>query len=249
MKKRNALLVAALAGSFIAAHAQAVSVRVELSLLVDVSGSIDATEYNLQRTGYANAFSNASFYSSVVGAGNAIAVNFIQWSGAAEQSQSVGWTLINSQASANAFAAAILAAPRPFSGQTAPGNAINFGAPLFNNNGFEGIRKIMDVSGDGSQNDGVTTSTARNNALAAGINAINGLAILGSEANLDTWYAANVQGGAGSFTIAANGFADFGNAIERKLRIELGGPLPGAVGTGLATMGLVTFARRRRQMA
>lgn len=248
MKKRNVLLMVALAGGFVATNAQAIPVNIELSLICDVSGSIDASEYALQVNGYRNAFINATFFSSVIGAGNTVAVNFIQWSGAAQQQQSVGWTLISNQASSTAFGNAIAATTRPFSGSTAPGSAINFAAPLFNANGFEGARKIIDVSGDGAQNDGANTAAARDAALAGGINQINGLAILG-EAGLHAWYQANVVGGAGSFLFDAANFADFEAAIDRKLRIEIGAPLPAAAGTGLATMGLVTFMRRRRQTA
>jgi hypothetical protein len=77
------------------AHANQ-NVNLELSLLVDVSGSIQLNEFNTQRNGYASVFSNTSFYTNVVGAGGSIAVNFIEWSGAGQQAQVVGWTLINS---------------------------------------------------------------------------------------------------------------------------------------------------------
>jgi hypothetical protein len=252
MKKRNALLVAALAGSFIAANASAVSVNLELSLLVDVSGSVDAAEFNLQRGGYVNAFQNllgnAAGFNSIIGAGNSIAVNFIEWSSGTEQQEVVGWTLIDSPLAAFNFGTLIGAAPRAFNGNTAPGSAIAFAAPLFNNNGFEGARNVIDVSGDGAQNTGANTAAARDAALAGGIDQINGLPILG-EAGLLAWYQNNIQGGVDSFTIPSATFGDFADAIERKLRIEIGAPLPAAAGTGLATMGLVTFMRRRRQDA
>jgi hypothetical protein len=199
-------------------------VDVELSLLVDVSGSVDATEFALQIQGYKNAFTNiAPQFGTTFGS---VAVNFIQWSGSSEQVQSIPWTLVNSQASALQFANAIGTVNRAYGGSTAPGSAIQFATPLFNSNDFQGKRLVIDVSGDGEENDGVTTSLARNNALAAGISAINGLPIidppsLTSPAPLEVWYRNNIQGGDGSFIIPARGFGDFGRAIEQKLRIEL----------------------------
>jgi len=229
--------------------ARAIPVAIELSLLIDVSGSVDNNEFLLQRSGYVQAFQSATIQNLIANTPGGIAVNFIVWSGAAEQSQQVGWTHITDATSANAFATAVNTATRSgFAGLTAPGSALNFAVPLFNNN-FEGDRQVIDVSGDGEENDGVNTATARNNALTAGVDQINGLAIGG--AALAAWYAANIQGGAGSFTIQANDFNDFAAAIEQKLFRELGGvPVPPGivlVGTGLVS--LLGYNRRRRMLA
>jgi len=199
-------------------------VNLELSLLVDVSGSISPREYLLQTGGYKQAFTNLS---SKFGAGSfgAVAVNFIEWSGATQQKQSIPWTLLNSQASAIQFANTIGSLVRPFGGNTAPGSAIQFATPLFSTNEYDGKRWVIDVSGDGAENAGVSTSQARNNALAAGVDTINGVAIsVGNSNSLKSWYEQNVQGGSGSFVLAANGFEDFGRAIEVKLGLELAIP-------------------------
>ncbi len=164
----------------------------------------------------------------------------------------VDWTLITDAASSNAFATAINGTSRAFSGLTAPGSAINYAAPLFTGNGFEGARWVIDVSGDGSQNDGANTPTARNNflAIASGseglTKGINGLAI--DEVNstiVFDWYNANIQGGANAFVIAAN-FNNFSSAVATKIGREITVPEPSVLallGLGLAGLG---FMRRRK---
>lgn len=222
----SAAVIASLGLTVSAAPASAASltpVNVELSLLVDVSPSVGGREYERQRKGYQDAFIKLS---SLFGADEfgSVAINLIQWSGADEQEQSIPWTLVNDQASALRFADTVgaLVKPRGFSG-TAPGSAIQFATPLFSSNDYEGQRWVIDVSGDAPENAGVSTRLARDNALAAGVSVINGLPIIltPSSSTLDVWYANNVQGGTGSFTIPAYGFEDVGRALEQKLRQEL----------------------------
>lgn len=210
-----------------ASAATLVPVNVELSLLVDVSPSINGEDYRLQMTGYQDAFRRlaAEFGAGTFGT---VAVNLIQWAGPTNQQQSIPWTLLNSPESALQFADAILALRRPtgFFG-TEPGAAIEFATPLFSSNSYDGQRWVIDVSGDGVGNT-AHTRLARDNALAAGVSAINGLPIVPlptrpnqPPSGLERWYQDNLQGGEGSFILAARGFEDVGVAMEQKLRREL----------------------------
>ena len=244
-----------LATSLPASAASLTPVDLELSLLVDVSGSINSREYALQMGGYKDAFTKLSSQFGPGGFGS-VAVNLIQWGNANSQQQSIPWTLLNDRASALQFANTIGALARFSTSSTAPGSALRFATPLFSSNDYDGQRWVIDVSGDGIENSGISTRLARDNALSAGVTTINGLPIVvGSNTSVETWYRNNIQGGTGSFVLAADGFEDFGRAIEQKLLLELTPPSAQSaavpepttmLGVALAGGGLAWFKRRRQ---
>jgi hypothetical protein len=205
-------------------------VDLELALAVDVSRSIDADEAQLQRHGYIQAFRDPEVINAIeTGMLGRIAVGYFEWAGFSHAEIIVDWTLIDSAASANAFADALgkgfpLAASR-----TSISGAIEFAQPWFNNNGFEGSRRVVDVSGDGPNNWGELVTVARDRAVSAGVT-INGLPILDQGfglfsrfniGSLDLYYRDCVIGGTGAFMVVATDFNDFARAVRRKLVLEI----------------------------
>lgn len=230
-----------------AAHAADAQVRVdlELSLLLDVSGSVDAAEYAIQRNAIANTFRDAGFFDSVIGQGRSIAVNYIEWAGASEQREAVAWRVINNQADASAFATTLLAGVRSFSTTTAAGNAINFAVNRLAANNITSPVQIIDVTGDGESNEGVDTATARDAALNSGVRQINGFAF-GTRPSLISWYEQSIRGGEGSFVYSSLSHSP-ADGIRAKIIREISTniPTPGPVALGI--FAAATFAARRRR--
>ena len=206
-----------------AARAQsATPVDLELVLAVDVSSSVDRTEYDLQIHGLAEAFRHPAVQSAIRAVGSAgIAVAVVQWSGQGEQSLAVDWTQVTDRASASALAREIDNTARQLSGgQTAIGDALTFSLDQIEANGFQGRRRVIDVSGDGRANDGIEPSLARDLAVAQGVT-VNGLTILNEEPFVDSYYGYNVIGGDGAFQMAADDYRHFALVILRKLVREI----------------------------
>src|SRR5215468_11489169 len=194
----------------------------QLVLAVDASGSVDQIRFELQKRGYVAAFRHARVLQAIrSGPNRAIAVTMVQWTGPALQIQVAGWGLVGDEESAAAFAGAIERAPRQlFGGGTSISGAIDYAATLFATSPFQASRRVIDVSGDGSNNRGRAVTLARDAAVAAGIG-INGLPILALEPDLDRYYYENVIGGAGAFVVAAQNYETFADAILKKLIIEI----------------------------
>src|SRR5882672_9887402 len=184
------------------------AVDLQLVLAVDASGSVDQRRFELQMQGYVAAFRDPRVLRAIqAGVTQAIAVTMVQWTGPALQIQVLPWTLINDATTAHAFAAAIAATPRQlFSG------VIDYAVPLMLESQFKGTRRVIDISGDGSNNRGRPAASARDGAVRAGI-VINGLPILALEPDLERYYSDNVIGGPGAFVIAAESYETFADAI------------------------------------
>ena len=206
-------------------------VDLELVLAVDVSFSMDPEEQALQRQGYVEAFRHPEVVAAIVsGPLGRIAVTYVEWGGHAEQI--VPWTLIDGGVSAERFANALAARPLQRISFTSISNALLFGQRLFRNSGFRGLRRVVDVSGDGPNNGGAPVPLARDTLLADGI-VIDGLAIMleGAPAadpaairDLDIYYEKCVTGGPGAFVMTVAEPGRFAEAIRRKLVLEITGP-------------------------
>ncbi|MGB7204361.1 MAG: DUF1194 domain-containing protein [Anderseniella sp.] len=208
-------------------------VELELVLAVDTSTSVDADEFDLQTSGLAQAFLSPEVVSAIRAAGGdqGVAISLVQWAGKARQATVVDWQLVHDAQSAAAFAARIAATKRIIDGLTDIAGAIDYSVKSIEENRYEGTRKVIDVSGDGSS-DARSSEASRNSANAKGI-IINGLVIhnvdysLGELANIDLHehYANHVIGGSGAFLMTAKDYADFKIAIRAKLVREITGPV------------------------
>ena len=193
-----------------------------LVLAVDASGSVNQTRFELQRRGYADAFRSQQVLNAIRGGSTgSIAVTMVQWTGPTMQVQVVPWTLIKDAGSALAFADAIDAAPRQlFGGGTSLSGAIDHAMLLLPGAPYRGLKRVIDVSGDGSNNRGRDVREARDEAVRAGV-IINGLPIVSLEYDLDKYYFNNVIGGPGSFIVPADSYDNFAQAVLRKLVLEI----------------------------
>ncbi|MGI1663115.1 DUF1194 domain-containing protein [Palleronia sp. KMU-117] len=226
-------LLAALALCLFAGPALAEDVELELVLLADSSGSIDMAEILFQRQGYAQAITDPRVLETIAAtAYGRIAVTYVEWAAAGAESVVVPWTVVDGPDTATAFAEALMVPPRRAFGRNAIGSALLTGKRLIEENDIEGWRKVIDFSGDSANNwNGPSIEDARAEVLAAGI-VINGLALYcrtcngPSDDDLMRRYESLIIGGPGAFVVAAEDRDSFGEAVIRKLILEISGTLP-----------------------
>lgn len=234
--RRYARMILAAAAALFAGNAGisasvAEPVDVELVLAVDVSLSMSPMELDIQRDGYAAALTHDRVLQAIAeGVHGRIAVTYFEWAGTTSHHVIVPWTIIAGRADAERVAARLSAQPPNSARRTSIAAALEFGADLFAESPFQGEKRVIDISGDGPNNQGQPVEIARDEAVAQGIT-INGLPLMTSSgfssvydvANLDRYYTDCVIGGPGAFMIPVNDWSQFPEAIRRKLVLELAG--------------------------
>jgi hypothetical protein len=217
-----------------------------LALAIDISGSIDPDEAQLQRRGYVEAFRDPVIVKSILGGPNGrIAVTYFEWSDSWMQKLLIDWTLLDSESAIEAFARRLAEAPISIARRTSISGAIRYAIPLFGRSPYEPTRKVL----DGSNNDGGLVTDMRHEALRERI-AINGLPIMNdrpnpfgfpNETDLDQYYLHCVTGGPRSFVEVARSFEDFPRAVRKKLLQEVADRSPRLLRPGVH----LAQARRR----
>jgi hypothetical protein len=210
------------------------SVDIELVIAVDISYSMDLDELAVQREGYAQAIVSKEFLQTMrTGPHSKVAVTYFEWSASNDQKIIIPWRVIDGPESADAVADEIMKAPVRRGSRTSISGAINFAMPLFEENPYHGLRRVIDISGDGPNNSGAPVNGARDEALQKGI-IINGLPIMVKEPsystmdidNLDFYYEDCVIGGPGSFVVSIKDREQFKEAIRTKLILEVADRTP-----------------------
>ncbi len=212
------------------AAAEEIEVDVELVLAVDISQSMDEHEQQVQRDGYVSALMSAEVAKAVAyGMTGKVAVTYIEWGGVGEQFVVADWQLIDGPQSAEAFAARLAEAPLKTVQRTSISSALAYAGTLFDGNGYTGMRKVIDISGDGPNNQGGGVTASRDALIARSIT-INGLPLMLTDGaswyhlpDLDHYYEDCVIGGPGSFVVPVRSLDGFADAIRLKLVLEIAG--------------------------
>jgi hypothetical protein len=211
-----------------------IPVDVELVLGVDISYSMDPDEQALQREGYIAGLTSQEFMQALRGGTHGkVAITYFEWAGPYEQKIVVPWRLIDGPEAADAFAGEIARALYRRAARTSISGALSFGKLLFDGSGFRGLRRVIDVSGDGTNNSGPLVTLVRDDVLAAGIT-INGLPIMLKRPNsftmdienLDIYFEDCVIGGPGAFVIPIRQREQFKDATRTKLVMEIADRTP-----------------------
>lgn len=215
--------------------AQDLPVDLELVLAVDVSPSMDTEERDIQRLGYVEAFRHPEVVSAIrSGLHGRVAVTYVEWSAPTAQTVVVPWRVVEDTGTAASFADELAEAPDAGMRGTSISGALLFSAALFDGSGFDGMRRVIDVSGDGPNNRGAPVEPTRDGVVARGIT-VNGLPLMlrpggpGPAVQLDVYYEDCVIGGPGAFIVPVWDVADLGEAIRRKLVLEIAGRIPTAL--------------------
>ena len=212
----------------------ATPVDVELVLAVDVSYSMDPDEQALQREGYVLALKSREFLQALHQGANAkVAVTYIEWAGQYDQKIIMPWRLIDGPEAADAVAAELASAPYRRASRTSISGGLHFAKTLFEHSGYRGLRRVIDVSGDGANNAGLPIVPTRDDVVASGIT-INGLPLMLKRPNpgtmdienLDVYYEDCVVGGPGSFVIPVRERSQFVEATRTKMILEVAGREP-----------------------
>ncbi len=216
------------------AQAQMTEVDLELVLLVDVSRSMSEAELELQRRGYAEALGSDEVFKAVQsGLLQNVALTYVEWAGS--QQIVVDWRIIQTKADLNDFARQLTVKFDPALRRTSISNALAFATDHFDTNQVRGLRRVIDISGDGPNNLGPLVTRARDATIAQGIT-INGLPLMTDDGafsafhlpDLDVYYRTCVIGGPGAFVIPVYVWPDFADAVKRKLVLEIAGYTPPA---------------------
>ena len=254
-----ALLLVGLSAPPAAATDFDLPVDVELVLAVDVSGSMDQEEHVVQRQGYAAALGHPDFVRAVRSGGfQRVALTYVEWAGPGRQTIVLPWTAVADEEDAERIAGYLAAAPISFMRGTSISSILDFALPLFDDNGFEGMRRVIDVSGDGPNNMGDPVVPSRDRVLEAGIT-INGLPIMlrpsmragPTSPGLDDYYRDCVIGGPGAFVLPVDDLHHMADAIRQKLILDIAGlpddgiPRIVAVQAGLAVDCMIGERHRR----
>ncbi len=228
----------------------AAEVDVELILAVDISQSMDDDEQKVQRKGYVSALTSPEVLEAIaIGPTGRIAVSYVEWGGDGEQYVIADWQIIDGPETASTFASKVAEAPLRQVQRTSITSALSFSVAMIEENQFFGLRKVIDMSGDGPNNQGGQVTEARDLALSKGIT-VNGLPLMLKGTgdgwyhmpNLDHYYEDCVIGGPGAFTIPVHSKDSFADAIRMKLVLEVAGISPSPA-NGRDT---VMFAKGRR---
>ncbi|MBZ6077223.1 DUF1194 domain-containing protein [Microvirga puerhi] len=229
MKWLRFVLAGLLLGLFAGSLPARAETEVDLALViaVDVSYSMDEDEQELQREGYAEAFRSPLVHDAIRnGSAGRIAVTYMEWSSASEQWIMLPWTVLDNPEGILAFADRISHIPLRRAQLTSISGALDRASQLFESSGLMATRRVVDVSGDGSNNDGRPVTAARDEAIAKGI-VINGLPITlktpnaFDTPNLERYYRDCVIGGPGAFIVPARERAQFQTAIKMKILREV----------------------------